>query len=80
MSTVVCGGGVVYPFFGSHVWLIFFFTISFFLNVHKEQGHFCNQKSLLVIIAGHQTGQERSGSRGESLVLRNDAVSSLCKF
>lgn len=61
--------------------MAYFFLYDFiFLNVHEERGHCGNQKSLLVIIAGHQTGQERSGSHRESLLLRNDAVSSLCKY
>lgn len=57
----------------------FFFTLSFKKNVHKEQGHFCSQKSPLVITARHRTGPEHSGRHGEPLFMRINATSSLWK-
>lgn len=55
-----------------------FFPLSLFQNT-KNREYVCNQKSLWVIRAGQQTGQERRGSHAESLFMRKSAASSLCK-
>lgn len=71
--------GVYYYFGEVYMTFTFFFTLSFKKNVHKEQGHFCSQKSPLKITAGHHTGQEHSGRHGEPLFTRISATSSLWK-